>query len=121
MEVILNDNEDIDELDKILEKQNLDDIHNNEINKLYNKDFKAKKTPKYLTLYEYTAIIGKRAGQIQDNAPILINNYNKNDSAIKIAEKELQAGVIPIIIRRPLPDGSYEDVNIKELFIKNEY
>lgn len=36
---------------------------------------------------------------------------------IAIAEKELRQGKIPFIIRRHLPDGSYEDWAISELTI----
>ena len=37
---------------------------------------------------------------------------------LKIAEKELQERKIPFIIRRYLPDGSYEDWKISELVIE---
>jgi DNA-directed RNA polymerase I, II, and III subunit RPABC2 len=121
METVLKDNDQIEELDKIINKINLEDIHNNEIKKIYNKDFKPNKSPKYLTIYEYTAIIGKRASQIQDNAPILITNYSSLDSPIDIAKKELTEGKIPFIIRRPLPNGTYEDVTLNNLVIREEF
>ena len=121
MEIVENNNEQIDKLDKIISNINLEEIHNNEIKKIYNKDFIPNKTPKYMTLFEYTAIIGKRSSQIQDNAPILINDYDDDDSSITIAKKELNKGVIPFIIRRPLPDDTFEDVRISNLIIKEEY
>jgi len=120
MDTILTDNNEIDELDKIINKQNLEEIHNNEVKKIYNKDFKPHKTPKYMTIYEFSHIIGKRASQIQDNAPILITDYNKDDSPITIATKELYAGKIPIIIQRPLPNGQVEDVKIQNLIIRDD-
>jgi len=121
MEIIENNNEQINNLDKIISNINLEEIHNNEVKKIYNKDFIPIKTPKYMTLFEYTAIIGKRASQIQDNAPILINDYNADDSSIIIAKKELKKGVIPFIIRRPLPDDTFEDVRISNLIIREEF
>jgi DNA-directed RNA polymerases I, II, and III subunit RPABC2 len=119
MEVINNDNQDIDELDKIIKKINLD-VRENEVKRLYNNDFKPKKTPEYITLYEYTSIIGQRASQIQDNAPILITDYNKDDSPIEIAKKELKAGKICFIIERPLPNGQIEHVRLDNLLLKED-
>jgi DNA-directed RNA polymerase subunit K/omega len=118
MEAIINNNEEIDALDKILSKKNLEKIHKNEIHKIYNKDFKPLKTPKYMTLFEYTAILGKRASQLQDNVPILISDYDKNDSLMEIAKKELKERVIPFIIERPLPNGLVEHVHIKYLTLR---
>jgi len=37
---------------------------------------------------------------------------------LEIAQKELKQRKIPIIIRRFLPDGSYEDWSIEELIIE---
>jgi len=121
MEIVENNNDQIDKLDKIISNINLEEIHNNEVKKIYNKDFIPIKTPKYMTMFEYTAIIGKRSSQIQDNAPILINDYDGDDSSITIAIKELKKGVIPFIIRRPLPDNTFEDIKINNLIIKEEY
>jgi DNA-directed RNA polymerase I, II, and III subunit RPABC2 len=39
------------------------------------------------------------------------------ESPIDIAKKELMERKIPFIIRRPLPDGSYEDWRVDELRI----
>ena len=59
-------------------------------------------------------VIGARALQISKNAPILVNPQDETDP-ILIAEKELREHKIPFIIRRFLPDGSYEDWAVKEL------
>ena len=71
-------------------------------------------TTPFLTKYEKARIIGARALQISKNAPILVNTDNETDP-ILIAEKELREHKIPFIIRRFLPDGSYEDWAVKEL------
>ena len=74
-------------------------------------------TTPFLTKYEKARIIGARALQISKNSPILIptENLEGETDPIAIAEKELRAGKIPFIIRRYLPDGSYEDWPVKEL------
>jgi len=36
-------------------------------------------------------------------------------SPIDIALKELEAGILPITIRRTLPDGTYQDIPLKWL------
>ena len=71
-------------------------------------------TTPYLTKYEKARIIGARALQISKNAPIFVNTENETDP-ILIAEKELREHKIPFIIRRFLPDGSYEDWPVKDL------
>ena len=61
-------------------------------------------------------MIGTRALQISMNAPITIPHDGESDPLI-IAEMELYQKTIPFIIRRYLPDGSYEDWKIQELII----
>lgn len=87
-------------------------------------------TSPYLTKYEKARIIGTRALQISLNAPLTIpidtqnenihkteyDNYVCNDPLV-IAEKELYNKSIPFILRRYLPDGSYEDWKMDELII----
>ena len=41
--------------------------------------------------------------------------YKDDFDPIAIAEKELILGKIPFIVRRYLPDGSYEDWKVEEL------
>ena len=74
-------------------------------------------TTPFLTKYEKARIIGARALQISKNSPILIpmENLGGETDPIIIAEMELREGKIPFIIRRYLPDGSYEDWPVKEL------
>ena len=74
-------------------------------------------TTPFLTKYEKARIIGARALQISKNSPILISTEELGDETdpIAIAEMELRKGKIPFIIRRYLPNGSYEDWPVKEL------
>lgn len=73
-------------------------------------------TTKYMTKYERARLLGTRALQIAMCAPIMVELEGETDP-LKIAMKELKARKIPIIIRRYLPDNSFEDWNINELVI----
>ena len=75
----------------------------------------ARTTTPFLTKYEKARVIGARALQISKNAPILVSLNPGEYDPILIAEKELRESKIPFIIRRFLPDGSYEDWSVREL------
>jgi DNA-directed RNA polymerase I, II, and III subunit RPABC2 len=72
-------------------------------------------TTRFLTKYEKARIIGARALQISKNAPIMVEPDVGEWDPLKIAEKELIERKIPFIIRRYLPDNSYEDWRVDEL------
>ena len=69
-----------------------------------------------LTKYERVRILGTRAKQISDGSKVFIKS-NKVKNAMDIAELELEHKVIPLKIKRPLPNGQYEIWSIKELEI----
>jgi len=71
--------------------------------------------PPKLTRFEKARIIGARALQIAMGAPILVEPPKSSASPIDIALQELEAGVLPITIRRTLPDGTYQDIPLKWL------
>jgi DNA-directed RNA polymerases I, II, and III subunit RPABC2 len=73
-------------------------------------------TTPYMTKYERARVLGTRALQISMCAPIMVELENETDP-LQIAMKELKARKIPLIIRRYLPDGSFEDWSIDELII----
>lgn len=93
---------------------------------------KVRVTTPYLTKYERARILGTRALQIRCrliviarlsytesflismNAPVLVPLDGETD-ALQIAIKELSQRKIPLIIRRYLPDGSFEDWSVSEL------
>jgi len=79
---------------------------------------KVKITTRYLTKYERARVLGTRALQIAMNAPIMVELEGETDP-LQIAKKELRQKRIPLIIRRYLPDDSYEDWSIEELEIPN--
>lgn len=66
--------------------------------------------------YERARVLGTRALQIAMCAPVMVELEGETDP-LQIAMKELKQRKIPIIIRRYLPDNSYEDWSIDELII----
>ena len=86
-----------------------------------NKTTKEKKIPEsertttpYMTKYERARILGTRALQISMNAPVLVDLEGETDP-LQIAIKELREKKIPLIVRRYMPDGYYEDWTCEEL------
>lgn len=77
---------------------------------------RAKITTRYLTKYERARLLGTRALQLSMNAPPLVELRGETD-ALQIAQRELRERKLPLIIRRYLPDGSYEDWSLNELMI----
>ncbi|KAJ1836291.1 DNA-directed RNA polymerases I, II, and III subunit RPABC2 [Coemansia sp. RSA 2711] len=71
-------------------------------------------TTPYMTKYERARILGARALQISMNAPVMVELDGESDPYV-IALKELRSKKIPFVIRRYLPDGSYEDWRVTEL------
>jgi DNA-directed RNA polymerase I, II, and III subunit RPABC2 len=73
-----------------------------------------RKTTKFMTKFEKARVLGTRALQISMNAPVMVELQGETDPLV-IAQKELKEKKIPIIIRRYLPDKSYEDWHVDEL------
>jgi DNA-directed RNA polymerase subunit K/omega len=48
-------------------------------------------------------------------APILVETSEGVSSPINIAMKELNLGLLPMTIRRTLPDGAFQDIPLKWL------
>ncbi|WVQ66422.1 hypothetical protein V866_002307 [Kwoniella sp. B9012] len=74
-------------------------------------------TTPYMTKYERARVLGTRALQISMNAPVLVPVEGETDP-LEIALKELAAKKIPLVIRRYLPDNSFEDWKVEELIIQ---
>ena len=71
--------------------------------------------PPKLTRFEKARIVGARSLQISMGAPILVEVSEGFSSPIDIALKELEAGILPMTIRRTLPDGTCQDIPLKWL------
>ncbi|CAK4029148.1 DNA-directed RNA polymerases I, II, and III subunit RPABC2 [Lecanosticta acicola] len=85
------------------------------------KGVKSKKIPNdkrtstpYMTKYERARVLGTRALQISMGAPVLVDVESETDP-LQIALKELREKKIPLVVRRYLPDGYYEDWTCEEL------
>lgn len=78
------------------------------------------------TKYEIARIIGARALQIAMDAPLLVKISDDDLKALKydaiaLAERELQSGVLPIAISRPVPKKKKEKLQaIKEEKVSDE-
>jgi DNA-directed RNA polymerase subunit K len=78
--------------------------------------------PQEFSKYERARIIGARGLQISMDAPLLIDVDEKeldamNFDALRIAEKELDSGVLPISVSKPMPQrvgGDIEKVKVEE-------
>jgi len=75
------------------------------------------KTYPFLTNYERTKCISFRASQIASGArPYILVPEGVTDS-YQIAKMELEAKRLPFIIKRPLPDGSFEAWRLSDLVV----
>lgn len=104
-------------------------------------------TSRYMTKYERARVLGARALQLRwvafrgrgavrrpscslvrersarpppapsMNAPPMVEKGDETDP-LKIAEQELRKGKIPMVIRRYLPNGDYEDWRVSELIVE---
>ena len=70
-----------------------------------------------LTKYEKTRVLGIRAKQINNGAIPMTSVPDNVMDGYLIALKELEEKKIPVIIRRPLPNGSSEYWKLKDLEI----
>ncbi|KMV65559.1 DNA-directed RNA polymerase [Encephalitozoon cuniculi EcunIII-L] len=75
-----------------------------------------RKTLPRMTKYEKAHVIGVRATQLSAGAPPFVDIGNETNP-LNIANMELSEKKIPFIIRRKLPDSSFEDWAVDELMI----
>lgn len=74
-------------------------------------------TRPFMSLFERTAILSTRAAALANNAPTTLDIEPSKlpTSAIRIAEMEMEAGVIPLLLTRTFPSGSKELVRLGSL------
>ena len=77
-----------------------------------NKDGKIFTGPPTLTRFEKARIMGARALQLSLGAPVFIEIPKNATTSLEIAMEELNKRVIPIVIRRMLPNGDYQNIPI---------
>ena len=70
--------------------------------------------PLTLTRFEKARIMGSRALQLSLGAPPFIDFSKNISTSLEIAMEELHQRVIPIVIRRTLPNGDYQNITIEQ-------
>ena len=70
--------------------------------------------PPTLTRFEQARIMGARALQLSLGAPVFIEIPKNATSSLEIAMEELKQRVIPIVIKRTLPNGDYQHLPIDQ-------
>ena len=71
--------------------------------------------PPKLTRFERARIIGARSLQLSLGAPILVELPEKMSDPIDIALMELKEDILPMTLRRILPDKSRQDIDLHVL------
>ena len=66
--------------------------------------------PRWLTRFELARILGSRTLQISMGAPVLVDTSAETTELQELAELELQAGILPVSVRRTLPNGLFQDI-----------
>ena len=76
-------------------------------------------TDPQMTYYEKIRIIGIRSKQIAMGSKVMVK-YDNDIGAVELAKYELENKTTPLIIKRLLPDNTYELWKINELKIDND-
>jgi DNA-directed RNA polymerase I, II, and III subunit RPABC2 len=77
----------------------------------------AHKSPPFLTVYERTKILGTRANQLAEGARPFVTVPEHMTQPLEIAKLELEQRRLPFIIKRPMPDGTFEYWRLSDLMI----
>ena len=70
--------------------------------------------PPTLTRFERARIMGARALQLSLGAPVFIEIPKNATTSLEIAMQELKLRVIPIVIKRTLPNGDYQTIPLEQ-------
>ena len=70
--------------------------------------------PPTLTRYEKARILGARALQLSLGAPHFIEIPKNASTSLEIAMEELNRKEIPIVIRRTLPNGDFQNIPMQQ-------
>ena len=79
---------------------------------IISKDNEVVTGPPTLTRFEKARIMGARALQLSLGAPPFISVPKDTSTSLEIAMEELNERLIPIVIRRVLPNGDYQNIPI---------
>ena len=70
--------------------------------------------PPLLTRFEKARIMGARALQLSLGAPVFIEIPKNATTSLEIAVEELKQRVIPIVIKRTLPNNDYQNITLEK-------
>lgn len=75
------------------------------------------RTSAFLTRFEYARLVGLVTLRMACNNSGYVG-YTNDENMMRIAEDAITCGRIDAVIRRPLPDGTFEDCNIHALSLQ---
>jgi DNA-directed RNA polymerase subunit K/omega len=75
------------------------------------------KSVPYLTLFEKTKILGFRANQLAQGSVPFVHVPAQVTDVLEIAAIELEQKRLPYILKRPMPDGSFEYIRLSDLLV----
>ena len=75
------------------------------------------KSQPFLTQYEKTSILGFRTNQLAQGAIPFVAVPKHIRNPLDIAKMELEQRRLPFIIKRPMPDGSFEYWRLSDLIL----
>ena len=81
---------------------------------IINKNGPVSTGPPTLTRFEKARIMGARALQLSFGAPSFIEIPKNATTSLEIAMEELNKRVIPIIIKRTLPNGDFQNIALEQ-------
>ena len=120
-EVILDGN--VSEKDQAIIDKECEIIKNREIiahnpvhepTEIINKKSPVSTGPPTLTRFEKARIMGARALQLSYGAPSFVEIPKNATTSLDIAMEELNKRVIPIIIKRTLPNGDFQNIPLAQ-------
>ena len=117
-EEILEGSKEQKELDRAIEviknRKIITQSENHESVEIKNATITIATGPPTLTRFEKARIMGSRALQLSLGAPPFIDFSKNISTSLEIAMEELRQKVIPIVIRRTLPNGDYQNIAIEQ-------
>jgi DNA-directed RNA polymerases I, II, and III subunit RPABC2 len=73
-----------------------------------------------MSTFEFARVMGLRILQLARNAKPMVD-IGKETDIERVAEMEMRARMIPIVVRRLLPDGSHEDWRACDLRLPGDF
>ena len=108
-DIIDDDVVSVDDYEPVIKTTNIISVQESYNNYTNNK----RQTRPYINKYERAKILGMRAEQIAKGMQPLVSTKGKRN-IYEIVEAEYKEGVIPLIIRRYLPNNTHEDWRLSD-------